>query len=343
MRQMIKKLLLLTLAFCLSFSFVGCGESESTYKDQTGVTASNKPIDPNANSKPKIGIAWENDDPKSYELMKKVIEAAGATPVVLSQVLSGVVSYEGKNLSPSEIDENGCIKEETAKLIKEVNYNNSNVSSVIGKLRGVVFMGGDDICPTLFEESISMKNTDKKDYTLERDISDYLLMSYCIDYDIPVLGLCRGMQMLTLLSGGTITNVDTYYKMLDKTYKDEHRLPKNAEGKVEDYTPHKIKILDTDSRIYNILQQEIIEGVPSWHHQILFTENAKNLMVSAIAPFDGVVEAVERSDKAYIVGYQFHPEASLQKRFKAADNANDFLDYESGLKFFTDFVAAVKK
>ncbi|MBQ1890499.1 MAG: gamma-glutamyl-gamma-aminobutyrate hydrolase family protein, partial [Selenomonas sp.] len=54
-------------------------------------------------------------------------------------------------------------------------------------------------------------------YSAERDVSDYLLMSYCLEKDVPVLAICRGMQMLSVVSGADIIqDIPTYMSGLGK-------------------------------------------------------------------------------------------------------------------------------
>lgn len=57
-----------------------------------------------------------------------------------------------------------------------------------------------------------------------RDISDYTLMAYCLSKDVPTLGACRGMQVMSIVSGtGFIQDIPAYYQAKGKTYDDSHR------------------------------------------------------------------------------------------------------------------------
>ena len=60
------------------------------------------------------------------------------------------------------------------------------------------------------------------------------------------------------------------------------------------------------------------------------------LIISGITETNGVqmIEAVERTDKTFAVGLQFHPEAALVKHLENADNRNDFMDYDTALSIF---------
>ena len=91
-----------------------------------------------------------------------------------------------------------------------------------------------------------------------------------------------------------------------------------------------------NSLLYDITKKNILRGVPCWHHQAIENVNDTRLKISGYAPTDGInmIEAVERTDKTFALGLQFHPEAALVKNLdNTADMAN-FLDYDTALEFF---------
>ena len=62
------------------------------------------------------------------------------------------------------------------------------------------------------------------DYNAARDVSDYLTMAYCLDHDIPILGFCRGSQMLGVVSGATmIQDLPVWFASHNLDYNYEHR------------------------------------------------------------------------------------------------------------------------
>ena len=92
-------------------------------------------------------------------------------------------------------------------------WHDSNAEDAVKDIGFVVFTGGEDISPSLFYEPEPWHGVvEEIDYNAERDVSDYLTMSYCLDHDIPVLGSCRGMQMLAVVSGAEIMqDIPSYF------------------------------------------------------------------------------------------------------------------------------------
>ena len=81
------------------------------------------------------------------------------------------------------------------------------------------------------------------DYNAERDVSDYLTMSYCLDNDIPVMGLCRGMQMLPVISGAEmIQDLPAYFAESGIKYDYQHRNEKKSADSYRDYAHHDVTV-----------------------------------------------------------------------------------------------------
>jgi len=153
------------------------------------------------------------------------------------------------------------------------------------------------------------------DYNAARDVSDFLTMTYCLDHDIPLLGFCRGAQMLGVVSGATvIQDIPTWFASQGLPYNYEHRREK-AEGETyRDYTPHDVTLLS----------------------------------VTATTNVSGVdmVEGVERTDKRCAIGVQFHPEAAIVKHIgKGVNNANasQFMTYDAAMPLLRAFIEECKK
>ncbi|MCR5089173.1 MAG: gamma-glutamyl-gamma-aminobutyrate hydrolase family protein, partial [Oscillospiraceae bacterium] len=174
------------------------------------------------------------------------------------------------------------------------------------------------------------------DYNAARDVSDYLTMTYCLDADIPVMGFCRGMQMLSVVSGAeVIQDVPTYFEELSVDYQFEHRNEKSSPDAYRDYAPHAVQV-EKNSWLYEIAGTEVLDGCPSWHHQAVKNVDNTRLAVTGTTDTNGVemIEAVERTDKTFALGLQFHPEAALVKNLDHAANLGDFMDYDTALNIF---------
>jgi len=140
-------------------------------------------------------MSWRADlGNEFYTNACKAIIQAGGTPVLLEQVKSEDAEYDRYgNLKDEYISENDYLESDIAEKVKLYSYNHSNITDVMKNVKAVVFTGGEDISPTLLKTPEEWHGIEaEKDYNATRDISDYILMSYCIDKDITVLGFCRG-------------------------------------------------------------------------------------------------------------------------------------------------------
>ena len=294
-----------------------------------------------------IGIAWRADiDSEFYTNIVSAIEEAGGQPVLLGQVKSKDLEYDLNGKLINGVDENGALDVNAGKLIRNNTWEGSNAADVIGDIDTVIFTGGEDISSSLFLKQVSWHGIEaEKDYNAERDVSDYLTMSYCLDHDIAVIGFCRGMQMLAVISGAEmIQDIPTFYANKGIEYHFEHRNNKISPDSYRDYSSHSVDI-NEDSIVYDIFETKTLTGCPSWHHQAV--ENVDNtlLKVTASVEFDGIriIEAVERTDKEFAIGLQFHPEAAIVKHINKAYNANNFMDYDTAIRVFEKIVNQQKE
>ena len=169
----------------------------------------------------------------------------------------------------------------------------SVLRSTIAELDALVLSGGSDIDASYFgEENIS----ELCDVDIRRDDYEFKLLRAAMNYNLPILGICRGVQVLNVALGGTIyQDVPTMYP---SDYL-EHKVLENRHLPV-----HNVNI-EKDSKLYEILGKTQL-GVNSIHHQAL-KEIAPSLKVVARSE-DGIVEAVEGYPIYKILGVQWHPE-----------------------------------
>ena len=287
---------------------------------------------------PVIGIAWRADtDSKFFTNICKAVEAAGASWVMLDQVQSADLDYDTDGRLTQGVTALGSLDEAAAKRVRVNTWHDSNAGSAVGTVSTVLFTGGEDVSPTLYyDPELWHGNVAEIDYNAERDVSDYLTMTYCLDHDIPVMGFCRGMQMLSVVSGAeVIQDVPAYFAELGLEYNDEHNNRKASPDSYRDYAPHDIRVVP-DSFLYEMTGTETLTGCPSWHHQAVKSVDNTRLVVTGYTETDGIrmIEAVERTDKAFAVGLQFHPEAALVKHLENAENQGDYMDYDTALSIF---------
>ncbi len=261
--------------------------------------------------KPYIGITWKSDA-QNYDSFKAVIRAAGGIPVELDQVTSNVVGYDANGAVQAEyLEASGMLKQSYADQIKAKDLSKSNASNVMRAIDGVFFTGGEDISPSLYAQPQKEANHGEE-INATRDISDYTLMAYCFVNDVPTFAACRGMQMMSVVSGsGFIQDIPDFYKAKGKDDGDTHRMPPDAPNRT--YARHSVDVLTTESRwLYDVVGGDKLDNVSSWHHQGLEPDSLKgtDLTMVAKSTVDGldVVEGVEKQGQTFCLGVQFHPE-----------------------------------
>jgi len=290
----------------------------------------------------KIGIAWRSDlDSEFYTNIVAAIKKAGGTPYLLPQGISTDLSYNAdKVVAGSCIDDNGILQVSYAKTLRTFGWQHSNAKDLLGDFKAVVFTGGEDISPSLYATPVAWHGIEsEKDYNATRDVSDYVTMSYCVQQDIKVMGFCRGMQMLGVFSGATvIQDIPTYFTSLGLDYHYEHRNEKTGDT-YRDYAPHDVDVVE-NSKLYTITGTKTLSKVPSWHHQSLKSVENTPLKVTGTTLTEGIamIESIERTDKTFEVGFQFHPEAALVKNLNNVANKANYMDADTALKFFTSLV-----
>ena len=170
-----------------------------------------------------------------------------------------------------------------------------NLNQLYKILDGILFAGGNDINPELYEEQPYKTTIDCSE---KRDNAEILLAEWALSDKKPILGICRGMQLINVACGGTL-------------YQDIPTDIANAEDHVAGllhgdpiHLAHAIKI-DQNSRLGRILESPILE-TNSLHHQAV-KDLGTNLKAVAWSN-DGVIEALESSDNSYVFGIQSHPE-----------------------------------
>lgn len=293
----------------------------------------------------RIGIAWV-PNANAYDRVVRSIEAAGGEAVILPQMRAAALKYDGDRLLPQYVDENGVLRQQYADMVKIDTYAGTGADSLMKDIDAVVFLGGGDISSTLFVKPQPWHGIEEdNNCNAERDISEYLTMSYCLDHNIPLLGLCRGMQMLAVVSGAPlIQDLGQYFAAQGKDYHYLHRMQRDEQGK-RHYTPHDVTVTDTTSILYRIAGTTNIRKVPSWHHQACGDVTGTPLKVTAITLTDGipVVEAIERTDVTFALGVQFHPEEAVRMNLDGEVAANRFMPIDEGLAYFRALIIQAEK
>ncbi|RHJ86465.1 membrane dipeptidase [Parabacteroides sp. AM08-6] len=169
------------------------------------------------------------------------------------------------------------------------------LTAIVNGLDGLVMSGGADINPLYLEEEPIPGLQDVDTY---RDEFDLLLLRLAANRQLPIMGICRGHQILNVAFGGDLFQ-DIYSQNEDKILKHSQTMPREQ-------VSHSVRITDKASKLYSILEKEDTIWVNSFHHQAV-KETAPEFITSAIAS-DGINEAMEHPEKE-IFSIQWHPEA----------------------------------
>lgn len=262
--------------------------------------------------RPVVGIAWHNNPGETLSSVCKAIEAAGGDPVKLDQVFLNDLDYDENGRLTGCVDADGALTPEAADKVRCNTWQGSNAEAVMKGINAIVFPGGGDFSPSLFSEPEPVNTTEG--FSAERDVSDFLLMSYCLDKDIPILAICRGMQLLAVVSGaGMIQDIPDYAESMGKKYGYDHRSEPAEPGGSRGFAFHDVSVTEKDSILYQLTGSKTIRNVPSWHHQAVKNVDNTELVITAVTEIDGleIIEAVERPDKTFVLGLQYHPEIAV--------------------------------
>lgn len=162
---------------------------------------------------------------------------------------------------------------------------------------GVLFTGGDDIDPALYGQAPHATYTPAED---GRDTYEIALARAAVAAGLPILAICRGMQVLNVALGGTLVQ----------------DIPSEVNGAIDHAVPeprfalaHEVWV-NKGTRLAELMRDKLVEGdtleVNSRHHQAVAAP-ADGFVVSATAP-DGVIEAMERPGDPFCLAVAWHPE-----------------------------------
>jgi putative glutamine amidotransferase len=191
----------------------------------------------------------------------------------------------------------------------------ATLRAIYDRLDGVLIPGGVDMDPHTFGEDRSPR-LGRIDSA--RDAVELALTRWSIEDKKPLLGLCRGTQVINVALGGSL------YQDLEEEY--PHAIKHDyfpTAGFSRDFLAHPVEVA-AGSRLAGILERSDVL-VNSMHHQGI-KRLASTLAISAVAP-DGLIEGVESSNGHFMLGVQWHPES--------------LIDHDAGMRhLFASFIEA---
>jgi putative glutamine amidotransferase len=200
-------------------------------------------------------------------------------------------------------------------LIPLLEGDDATLRVIYERLDAVFLTGGVDVDPAAYGEPRHAR-CDRSDPA--RDWTEITLIRWALADGKPVLGVCRGIQLINVALGGTL------YQHVPEQFPAgvKHDCFPGGNDYTRDYLAHPVRV-ESGSRLARLLGTEV--AVNSMHHQGV-KRLAPGLKASAFAP-DGLIEGVEGGNGHYMVGVQWHPEELAEM-------------HPPHRRLFTDFIAA---
>ena len=181
-------------------------------------------------------------------------------------------------------------------------YDCNNLDSLLLIADGIVLTGGEDINPLMYGDSSNLELCGRIDF--RRDTIEKKLFDYSFSKHIPFVGVCRGMQMMNVASGGTLYG-DIPTEIGDRViHRNNGEVMHDIVVTCKNF-PYTTMIFPQDMTI-SFREDTFI--VNSWHHQGL-KDIAEGILVIAES-YDGLPEAVvmDKQKHPFMIAVQFHPE-----------------------------------
>ena len=190
--------------------------------------------------------------------------------------------------------------ENSAIQIVALNWEHQNIEE-LNKCHGLLLSGGVDIDPFYYEPGLSNYPNQPVEWNRKRDQFEFDLFHAAEQKRIPILGVCRGLQVVNVALGGTLVND------IEATGKPNHRSKDGVDH------VHPVRLL-RETLLQSIAKVD--EGeINSAHHQSI-SRLAESLVVNCISQTDEIVEGVEwkeKQNRSPMICVQWHPERIKNK------------------------------
>ena len=172
-------------------------------------------------------------------------------------------------------------------LIPSIPDNSALIIETVSRIDGLLLPGSRDMDPKYYNEKPHPK---LRPMSLERTEMEFAVLEQTLNRDLPVIGICGGMQLLNVFFGGTLYQ-DIYAFLPDSIAHEKG-------------APHVVSIHE-GSRLFKIVGTDKLD-VKSYHHQAV--KDIGNGLKESAQTEDKIVEGIESTDNNYILGIQWHPE-----------------------------------
>lgn len=173
-----------------------------------------------------------------------------------------------------------------------------DVDEFLARAGALVLTGGEDVHPSRYGSN--PLKTRPQWFNEPRDAMEIELLRAALDDDMPVYAICRGVQLLNAVMGGSLVDVEG------------HNGTFTQDGDIEKAGYHRV-FISPGSKLAAVVGSGGIVRVNSIHHQgMREAQKSPLLMASAYSLEDGVIEALESPDHRWVIGVQFHPERRME-------------------------------
>lgn len=170
-----------------------------------------------------------------------------------------------------------------------ISYEHNLIDDVLSIVDGIVISGGDNhIPPSLYGKKSASYHPGEL-----RAKYEIALFKKALKLNIPILGICNGMQVMNVALGGTLSDIQNH----------KQPAPTNIPY-------HSIKIFD-DTKLFEIADKKHNYNVNSTHMQAI-CDLGQNLIISSVAE-DGIIESIEYTKHDFVIGVEWHPEYKNSK------------------------------
>lgn len=191
------------------------------------------------------------------------------------------------------------------------------VEAYLDRIDGLIISGGVDVSPYLYGENpINRVHY----FSVERDNFEIALVKGALKRNIPIFGICRGIQIINVALGGTLYQ--------DINMQTGSKLGHNPVGMPVDRLYHNVSVKE-DSAMFKLFKEKEFL-VNSFHHQAL--DKLGDGVVPVALSEDGIVEAIELEDNKFVYGVQWHPE----------DLTRDYPKFRKLFKHLIDLIVEIK-
>lgn len=164
-----------------------------------------------------------------------------------------------------------------------------DAEAVLGAVDGLLLTGGPDVDASLYGADAADEHEGSR---IERDHSELALINAAIAIDLPLLAVCRGMQLLNVARGGTLVqDLPAYHRPNPGSFEDSEHDVRLAEGSLAAG-----------------VAGELVHSAMQHHHQGVW-RIGDGLTITGWAVDDDFPEAIEMVDRSFVLGVQWHPEA----------------------------------